>query len=301
MQKITPHLWFDKQAKEAAELYTSLIPDSSITHISTIHDTPSGDCDIVSFSLAGQPFMAISAGPMFSFNPSISFHIRCHMKEEVKKIWQILSEGGKVLMELGEYPFSQLYGWIQDKFGLSWQVIFVGDEKFQQKIVPVLTYTGKVSGKTEEAVNFYTSLFKSAPDTKDSKIVMQQKYGTDEQPNVEGIVKYTHFILNGTEFGAMDGGTMHDFIFNEAISLIIPCDNQEKIDYFWNKLSAVPEAEQCGWCKDKYGVSWQVWPTAIGEMMEKGKPDQIDRVTKAFLQMKKYDIAALNKAFSGGK
>ena len=88
MKKITPHLWFDKEAKEAAELYTSLLPNSKVVHVQTLHDTPSGDCDIVSFELAGQPFMAISAGPIFKFNPSISFHIKCKTKEQVDEIWK---------------------------------------------------------------------------------------------------------------------------------------------------------------------------------------------------------------------
>lgn len=122
MQKIVPHLWFDKEAKEAANLYTSLLPNSKITNVNTIHDTPSGDCDIVSFELAGQKFMAISAGPFFKINPSISFHIKCKTVKEVDSLWKKLIQGGKALMELGEYPFSKRYGWLQDKYGLSWQI-----------------------------------------------------------------------------------------------------------------------------------------------------------------------------------
>jgi predicted 3-demethylubiquinone-9 3-methyltransferase (glyoxalase superfamily) len=120
MQKITPHLWFDKEAKEAAEFYASLLSDSRVTNITTLHDTPSGDCDVVSFELSGQPFMAISAGPLFKFNPSVSFHVKFRTKDEIDALWKKLSKGGTVLMELGEYPFSEKYGWIQDKYGLSW-------------------------------------------------------------------------------------------------------------------------------------------------------------------------------------
>jgi predicted 3-demethylubiquinone-9 3-methyltransferase (glyoxalase superfamily) len=153
--KITPHLWFDKEAKQAAAFYCSVFSNSKILHQSTIHGvpTPSGDCDIVSFELSGQPFMAISAGPMFKFN--------------------------------------------------------------------------------------------------------------------------------------------------EAISFLIPCETQEEVDYYWEKLSADPEAGQCGWLKDRFGLSWQVWPRAIGEMMEKGTPEQAARVTKAMQPMKKFDIAALEKAYRG--
>src|SRR5215831_3883144 len=111
MQKITPHLWFDKEAREAAQLYCAIFPDSKITNITTLHDTPSGDYDVVTFELSGQPFMAISAGPLFKFNPCLSFHVKCKTKDEVDTLWEKLSPGGKALMPLGTYPFSERYGW----------------------------------------------------------------------------------------------------------------------------------------------------------------------------------------------
>lgn len=152
-QKIVPHLWFDKEAVEAAKFYSSVFPDSEITNVNTLRDTPSGDCDIVSFTLSGQPFMAISAGPLFKFNESISF--------------------------------------------------------------------------------------------------------------------------------------------------MVYCDSQDEIDHYWGKLSAVPEAEQCGWLKDKYGLSWQIVPAVMDRMMQDPDPEKLNRVTQAFLKMKKFDIAALQKAHEG--
>ena len=293
MQKITPHLWFDKEAKEAAEFYTSLLPDSQVTNITTLHDTPSGDCDVVSFELAGQPFMAISAGPLFKFNPSVSFHVKCKTKEEVDAIWEKLSSGGKVLMPLAAYPFSERYGWIEDQYGLSWQVIYAGNTNIQQKITPVLMFVGTVCGKTEEAVTFYTSVFHHA------NTFFLTRYGKGEEPDQEGTVQYVAFTLEGMEFGAMDSAREHHFAFNEAISFLVPCETQAEIDYYWEKLSADPQAEQCGWLKDKFGLSWQVWPTAIGEMMKNGTREQIDRITQAFLPMKKFDLATLQKAYEG--
>ncbi len=133
-QIIIPHLWYDKEAKEAAEFYVSAFgQNSKIKDVTTIHDTPSGSADIVSFDILGQEFMAISAGPLFKFNPSISFHVKCKTKEEVDEIWQKLSPGGTVMMELGEYPFSQRYGWIQDKYGVVWQVISEDWADFMEK------------------------------------------------------------------------------------------------------------------------------------------------------------------------
>jgi predicted 3-demethylubiquinone-9 3-methyltransferase (glyoxalase superfamily) len=153
MQQITPHLWFDKEAKEAAEFYVTVFPNSRITHSSIIHDTPSGDCEIVSFELNGQSFMAISAGPLFKFN--------------------------------------------------------------------------------------------------------------------------------------------------EAVSFMVPCETQAEVDYYWDKLSADPNAGQCGWTKDRYGLSWQVWPSVIGSMMKSGDKAKVARLTQAILKMRKFDIAQLEKAFGG--
>jgi predicted 3-demethylubiquinone-9 3-methyltransferase (glyoxalase superfamily) len=301
MQEITPHLWFDKEAKEAAELYTSLIANSRITSISTIHDTPSGDCDIASFELAGQPFMAISAGPLFKFNPSISFRLKCETKDEVDELWGILSQGGKTLMPLGAYPFSERYGWLEDKYGLSWQVIFTGESEMRQKITPLLLFVGGVCGKAEEALNFYTSVFKNSPAgakaAADTNATILARYGKGEEPDKEGTVKYATFTLLGQEFGAMDSAREHKFAFNEAISFIVPCEDQEEIDHFWGKLSADPKAEQCGWLKDKYGLSWQIVPTIMQEMLGSKNKEKIARVTQAFLKMKKFDIAALKRAY----
>jgi predicted 3-demethylubiquinone-9 3-methyltransferase (glyoxalase superfamily) len=301
MQKITPHLWFNKEAKEAAEFYAALIPNSKIKNITTLHNTPSGDCDVVSFELCGQPFMAISAGPLFKFNPSVSFHVKCRTKGEVDAMWEKLSQGGKILMPLGAYPFSERYGWVEDKYGLSWQVIFAGESGASEKITPVLMFVGKVCGKAEEAVNFYTSVFKNSPDGAKAaggiKADILARYGKGEEPDREGTVKYASFTLLGQEFGAMDSAREHKFAFNEAISFIVPCETQEEIDYFWGKLSADPKAEQCGWLKDKYGLSWQVTPTVMNQMLGSGDKERIARVTQAFLKMKKFDIDALKRAY----
>lgn len=177
MQKITPHLWFDKEAKEAAGFYASLFPDSKVANITTLHDTPSGDCDVVSFELSGQPFMAISAGPYFRFTPAVSFLVACSTKEEVDALWGELSAGGMALMPLGEYPFSEKYGWVQDRYGLSWQVMFTGGREIQQKITPMLLFVGKQCGKAEEAIRFYASVFR------DAKVGDILRYGEGEEPD----------------------------------------------------------------------------------------------------------------------
>jgi predicted 3-demethylubiquinone-9 3-methyltransferase (glyoxalase superfamily) len=293
MQKITPHLWFDKEAVEAAKLYVSTFPNSRIKSTTVLHNTPSGSVDVVTFELSGFEFQAISAGPLFKFNPSVSFHVKCQTKEEVDAIWNKLSPGGLVLMELGAYPFSERYGWLQDRFGLSWQVIYTGEADIKQKIRPVIMFVGEVCGKAEEAINLWASVFR------DAQVDTVQRHGKGEEPDREGTVTYATFTLFGLEFGAMDSALEHAFNFNEAISFIVSCDSQDEIDAYWNKLSAVPEAEQCGWLKDKFGFSWQIVPVHMEEMLQSGDQVRIDRVTQAFLPMKKLDIAKLQAAYEG--
>ena len=293
MQKITPHLWFDKQAKEAAELYTAIFKDSTIKNVTTLHNTPSGSVDIVTIELSRQQFSLISAGPYFKFTPAVSFLVACDTKQEVDASWAELSQRGSALMELGEYPFSEHYGWVQDQYGLSWQVMFMGDRKIKQKITPTLMFVGQQCGKAEQAINFYASVFGNG------RVGDVLRYGNAEGPDEEGTIKHAAFTLEGQEFAAMDSAYEHNFTFNEAISFMVYCDTQEEIDYYWAKLSADPKAEQCGWLKDKYGLSWQVVPTLMDEMLKNQDKQKLARVTETFLKMKKFDIQELKKAYDG--
>jgi len=300
MQKITHHLWFDKEAREAAEFYTSLFPDSNVTNTTTLHDTPSGDTDIVSFELAGQSFMAISAGPLFKFNPSVSFIVYFDpsrdqdARNNLDTLWERLSQGGTALMPLDKYPFSERFGWVQDKYGLSWQLILSDPEGEERPLlVPALMFVGDVVGRAEEAINHYLSVFKN------SKMGAIIYYGAGQEPDKEGTVMFADFMLEGQWFAATDSAHEHNFAFNEAISFLVNCDTQEEIDYYWERLSTVPEAEQCGWLKDKFGVSWQISSAALREMLTNGTREQIDRVTQAFLPMKKLEVVELQKVYEG--
>lgn len=292
-QKIVPHLWYDKEAVEAAELYASVFPGSKIKSKTVLSGTPSGTVEIVNAELSGHEFILMSAGPLFKFNPSVSFLVCCKDAKEVDRIWGKLSAGGKALMELGAYPFSQRYGWIQDRYGLSWQIMHMGERPVRQRIVPTMMFVGDVCGKAEEAMNLYASVFRK------SEVGGILRYGEGEAPDKAGTIKHASFTLEGQEFAAMDSAHKHEFAFNEAISFLVNCDTQKEIDYYWGKLSADPKAEQCGWLKDKYGLSWQVNPPLLGKMIQDKDPKKVARVTKAFLKMKKLDISALKRAYEG--
>jgi predicted 3-demethylubiquinone-9 3-methyltransferase (glyoxalase superfamily) len=152
-----------------------------------------------------------------------------------------------------------------------------------QKITPFLWYDKEAS----EAARFYTSVFKG------SKI----KESTKLTNTPSGTVEIVTIDLLGQEFTLMSAGPL--FKFNESISFVVNCDSQDEIDYYWEKLSADPKAEQCGWLKDKFGVSWQIVPIEMNEMMRNGTKQQMARVTEAFLKMKKFDVAKLRKAYEG--
>ncbi|WP_286230809.1 VOC family protein [Neobacillus mesonae] len=288
MQKIVPHLWYDKEAKEAALFYISLFENSKLLNQTVIENTPSGDSELVSFELAGLEFMAISAGPYFKFNPSISLMVACESVEEVNTKWEALVEGGTELMPLGEYPFSKWYGWIQDRFGLSWQLMLT--DQTAQKITPNFLFSGDACGKAEEAINFYTNIFE------DSEIGYISYYGEGEAVSAKAKVNYAAFKLCGMHFSVMDNAYDVDFNFNEAFSLIVNCKDQKEIDYFWDQLSAVPESEQCGWVKDQFGLSWQIVPDNMNEVMYKGSREENLRVMEALYKMKKIDLETLEKA-----
>ncbi len=292
MTKIVPHLWYDDNAREAAEFYMSLFDGSRLVYRTVVEDTPSGDAEFLSFELAGQPFYAISAGPYFKHNPSISLMVSCSSADEVDKLYHALSEGGEILMPLGEYPFSPRYGWVQDRFGLTWQLIQT-DVPAPQKITPNLLFSGSVCGKAEEAINFYAQVFG------DSGVDFVSHYAPGEAATDKARVNYAAFHLENVHFTAMDHHSGGDEPFNEAFSLLVNCADQAEIDRLWDALSAVPEAEQCGWIKDKYGLAWQISLASMDEMYKSGSREAMRRVTAAFMPMKKLDSDALERAFRG--
>jgi predicted 3-demethylubiquinone-9 3-methyltransferase (glyoxalase superfamily) len=291
-QKITPFLWFDGKAEEAANFYTSLFKKSKIVNLKYWAEGspfPKEQVMNVTFELDGQQFYGFDAGPMFKFNTSISFFVVCETEEETHTVWQKLTEGGSVMMPLDKYDWSEKYGWVQDRFGISWQISYGKLSDVGQKITPSLLFTGAQHGKAEQAINLYTSLFH------DSSIAGILKYTAGED-QAEGTVKHAQFLLNGQVFMAMESSG-HSFVFNEAISFFVSCETQEEIDYFWNKLTADGGQEsRCGWLKDQFGVSWQIVPSVLMQLLEDKDKAKAGRVMQAMMEMKKLEIEKLNQA-----
>jgi predicted 3-demethylubiquinone-9 3-methyltransferase (glyoxalase superfamily) len=271
---IYPCLWFDGKAKEAAEFYCSSFKNSKITTDTRM---------VVTFELNGKKIMGLNGGPMFKITPAISLFVLCETIKETDELWNKLLTGGKALMEIDKYPWSERYGWLQDKYGMTWQISVVSKPGDGMKISPALLFTKEKFGKAEEAVKFYTSVF-------DNSVIDALMHYPSGDPN-EGKVMFSEFKLDGYNMIAMDGPGEHHFNFNEGVSLVINCENQKEIDYYWNKLTQGGEESMCGWLKDKFGISWQVVPAMLGKLMT--TPEKADRVMQSVLKMKKLDVAIL--------
>jgi predicted 3-demethylubiquinone-9 3-methyltransferase (glyoxalase superfamily) len=310
-QKIIPCLWFDNQTEEAMNFYVSAfskMPGDGRTGIISIQryeegmETPGienmlGKILTGIFDIKGYQFMALDGGPMFKINPSVSFMLNFDpsriedAEHELHLLWEKFSDGGRVMMELKDYQFSNLYGWIQDKYGVNWQLILTNPEGDPRPfIIPSLLYSGKVNGKAEEALNFYTTVFKN------SRKGMMEYYPAGMEANKEGNVMYSDFVLENQWFAAMDSG-LSNFSFNEAISFVVNCAGQYEVDQYWERLSHVPESEVCGWLKDKYGFSWQIVPDKMNELLSGPDKEKVHRVLNRMLQMKKIEISELENAY----
>lgn len=288
---LKPCLWFDQQAEEAVNFYTSVFKKGEIGAISrNINDDiiPKDSVLTISFSLSGQEFIALNGGPLFNFTPAISFFVGCENTEELDRLWEKLSEDGSVLMEAAPLPpFFEKFGWLQDKYGLSWQLGTCG---IPQYISPYLLFVGKQCGRAEEAIQFYGSIFNTS---KTGSIVRHEKSEYD----IEGSIQFGSFSLNEQEFMIADSGWEHAFSFTEAISFCIYCQTQTEIDHYWEALSDGGEKSQCGWLKDKFGISWQVIPSCLEKMMTDENPEKVKRISEALFKMTKLDIELLQKAY----
>ncbi len=277
--KIHPCLWFDGQAKAAASFYTSIFNNSKITA-----DTPM----VVNFEIEGFKIMGLNGGPVFTINPSISLFVTCESETEIDSFYAKLLEGGKTMMALDKYPWAEKYALLSDQFGVAWQLMLANTPDSIPKIYPSFLFVGKQFGNAKAAIESYASIFPNA------QIHPLNLYKAGEEAP-EGYVKFGHFTINNTLFSAMDGAGNHQFQFNEGVSLVVECANQDEIDYYWEKLTANGGSPgNCGWLKDSFGISWQIIPANLGHLMS--NPSKGGRAMQALMQMGKIDIATLENA-----
>ncbi|NCT76625.1 MAG: VOC family protein [Chitinophagaceae bacterium] len=272
---VYPCIWFDGTAKEAAELYCSLFAQSAMKECTHM---------VVNFEIGGQHIMGLNAGPMFKPNAAISFYATFEDKEALLKAWNTLLQGGSVLMPLDKYQWSEQYGWLQDKYGVNWQLTYGKVSAVGQAVVPLFMFCGENQGKAEAAMNYYISLFDNG------RIEMAAHY-EEGMTKVDAHVVHARFRINDSLLIAMDSAVAQPFTFSEGISMVVTCDTQEEIDHYWNKLSVNGRESMCGWCRDQFGVWWQVVPSVLGQLMM--DRERAPRVMDAFMKMKKFNIQAL--------
>lgn len=278
-QQITPCLWFNNQAKEAAALYCSVFEQSKITSQSPI---------VTEIEVIDQKFILLDGGPMFKPNPSISFYYICENEQELNAIWNAFVIDGEIMMPLDAYPWAKKYGWITDKFGVSWQLALSEISEVGQKITPCLLFTGEQYGRVDEAIDHYSAIFK------DPKLDGILRYGANELPDQEGKVKHAQIGFAGQKFMLMESAGQHKFGFTEGVSLTVYCETQEEIDYYWYKLTESGAESMCGWLKDKFGVWWQIVPTQLGKILS--EPATGGKAAQALMSMRKISIEQLVNA-----
>ena len=280
-QFITPAIWCDGTADEAAQFYADVFRDASIAE-----QAPGLAATV---SIHGFRLSLINGGNQYAPNPSIScilnfdpllFGGEEQARTYLDELYKRLSTGG-VLMELGEYPFSPRYAWVRDRFGMTWQLMLTDpDGDPRPFIIPSFMFGGTNHAHAEEATDAWITLFDNS---RRGALYRYEEGG----PLDAGTVMFTDFTLRGTWMAATDSGTFHDFTFTPGVSMIVSCRTQEEIDRYWAGLSAVPKAERCGWCVDRWGVSWQIVPHNIAELMS-------DATTRdKILHMGKIDLAKL--------
>jgi predicted 3-demethylubiquinone-9 3-methyltransferase (glyoxalase superfamily) len=274
---IYPCLWFDGKAKEAAEFYCSVFRNSKITTENPM---------VVTFELSGKKFMGLNGGPSVTINPSVSITAVFETIEETNAAWEKLIDGGSAMIAIDKHPWSERYGWLKDKFGMTWQIT-IGKPGQPHSVTPSLLFTDKLFGRAEEAIQFYSTVFENSS----NDVLIHYPPGDANA----GKVMYAEFKLDGYDLIIMDGPGEHNYTFNWGVSLVVNCETQAEIDHYWDALIAGGgEESQCGWLKDKFGVSWQIVPAILGKLMS--DPERFERVMKEVMQMKKLDIARMENA-----
>jgi predicted 3-demethylubiquinone-9 3-methyltransferase (glyoxalase superfamily) len=285
MSKFSPCLWFDGQVEEAAAFYADTFEEGKINQVAYYVNSdhrPAGSVLTVSLTLCGLDFLLLNGGPEFSLTPAISFYVECETEAQIDRLWAKLSQGGTVLMDYGEYPFSPKFGWVNDRYGVSWQLVLA---QRKQSIAPAFLFTQQHSGQAEAAMLNWIEIFGKG------QVEFIEK-------NSDGTVAQALFMLHGQPFRVMDGGEIdHAFTFTMGTSLYIDCKDQAEIDRLWEAVTAEGKEWPCGWMEDEYGVSWQTGSKELERLLDGADPERASRVMRAMDQMKKIDLAALKKVY----
>ena len=298
--RIVPCIWFEDQAEAAASFYVAAFEQGHVDAVARYPRTggnpsnqPPGSDLTVDLTLADQRFTLLNGGPIFKPNPSVSFHVHLPDAAAVDVLHAALGAGGMDLMPLDTYPWSPRFVWLQDRFGVSWQLM-ARDDAARPTIVPALMFAGPHHGRARAAIAAYVAALPG------SSVVHVEDFGEGEGGEV-GTGKQAVLELMGQPVVAMDGGPGHAFGFDEGVSLQVMCTDQAEVDRVATALAADGGEEgPCGWVRDRFGLWWQVGTARVGAWMASEDEAARDRVFHALLPMHRLDLAALERAFEGG-
>ncbi|MCD7102089.1 VOC family protein [Pseudoclavibacter sp. 13-3] len=282
---IVPNLWFDGDAREAVDFYVDALPDCRVTDVShypleglpPFQEAMAGQELTIEFTVAGQRLVAVNAGAEFRPNPSISLMLNFdpgvdpQAHDRLRGVWAALSRDGTPLVPLGATPFSRCFGWLQDRYGVCWQLILTDPRGASRPFVlPSLRFAGPQRGHALQAIEYYVDVFRPRAEMAGLGTVIPYR-STSTEPTADatadGLLEFADFQICGQWLTAADDTGSAGFPFTEGVSLQVDCADQAEIDRLWELLSSSPEAEACGWCRDRFGVSWQIVPADIAELM----------------------------------
>ncbi|MBK0062918.1 MULTISPECIES: VOC family protein [unclassified Acinetobacter] len=282
---IYPCIWLKSNRLEAAEFYCSLFNgqiSQNNEYVSELY-------------IFKQRLMLLSGGPNIEFkiNPSISFMLLCGSIDQVQYYWDQIITGGCALMPLDRYPWSPFYGWVQDKFGVSWQLYLDPREDFtSQRLIPTLMFTENNAGKALNAMQFYTHIFPN------SEITSLLYYKESEKGSENSdYIQHAQFTIDDFILYAMDSSYSHHFGFNQGISLVVETSSQMETDHLWTSLlqhGGIPM--QCSWLKDQFGIHWQIVPKRLIELINHANPNIAQLAMNAMFHMQKINIQEIEDA-----
>ncbi|SFT73240.1 Glyoxalase superfamily enzyme, possibly 3-demethylubiquinone-9 3-methyltransferase [Lishizhenia tianjinensis] len=276
---ISTCIWLDNSASEAASFYAQVLHNVQI-----LSESPF----LTGIDIDGTRVTLMNGGPSYRPSPAVSFYYLIEEEKDFNQVYTALMQEGKVYLPLDQYPWAEKYAWVEDKFGVSWQLALGEISLVNQRVSPFLTFTGANFGRGEEALSLYAELFS---DYQSGGVL---KYPEAMGADYSGKIQHTQFSINGTVLMLSENPQQHTWQFTEGNSFMLLCDSQEEIDSFWSKLSEGGEEGRCGWLKDKFGISWQIIPSVLGSLMQ--DQSRIEAVSKAFMAMKKIDIETLTLA-----
>lgn len=281
MGKFSSCLWVNGRIEEMMAVYETVFSrvERKVTNFyQTDEHGTIGDILTVSIDIDNQEFLLLNGGPEFNMTPAVSYVVEAESVEKAQAIWDRLAPRGQILMEIEDQSMGKLFGWLNDEFGVSWQIT-VGEGP--ETITPCLMFIHQYFGKAAEAIDAWGEYYGGL----EREVLIN---------NPDGTIQFAKFTLHGQPFIVMDNDYDHQFEVTIGNSFCVYCDNQAEINRVWEAVTADGEESQCGWMVDKFGVAWQTTTRDMDTLLRSNNPKAAE-ITEALYKMKKIDIDYLRE------